>query len=143
MISAQDQGETVVTGSLFHNGGQAAAGLGDLGEITGMGIPGVARLGLHDLHVAEVFNAIGQTPEPLIQLGYADRTRTHVYASPAGSQVEGRADQCYTGRTHSFRISDLGCYHQRVRVGDLYGQGKAVFSFEFFPPKTDEAVNEL
>jgi methylenetetrahydrofolate reductase (NADPH) len=35
------------------------------------------------------------------------------------------------------------CYYQRVRVGDLYGQGKAVFSFEFFPPKTDEAVNDL
>ena len=30
-----------------------------------------------------------------------------------------------------------------MRVGDLYGRGKAVFSFEFFPPKTEEAVNDL
>jgi methylenetetrahydrofolate reductase (NADPH) len=30
-----------------------------------------------------------------------------------------------------------------VRVGDLYGQGRPIFSFEFFPPKTDEAVNDL
>ncbi len=30
-----------------------------------------------------------------------------------------------------------------MRIGDLYGQGRAVFSFEFFPPKTDEAVNDL
>lgn len=25
----------------------------------------------------------------------------------------------------------------------MYGRGRAIFSFEFFPPKTDEAVNEL
>lgn len=30
-----------------------------------------------------------------------------------------------------------------MRIGDLYGRGRAVFSFEFFPPKTDEAVNDL
>lgn len=31
-----------------------------------------------------------------------------------------------------------------MRVGDLYGRGgKAVFSFEFFPPKTEEAVSDL
>ena len=31
----------------------------------------------------------------------------------------------------------------RVRAGDLYGQGRPVFSFEFFPPKTDAAAEEL
>jgi methylenetetrahydrofolate reductase (NADPH) len=30
-----------------------------------------------------------------------------------------------------------------LRIGDLYQRGKPVFSFEFFPPKTDEAVEEL
>lgn len=30
-----------------------------------------------------------------------------------------------------------------MRVGDLYGRGRAIFSFEFYPPKTDEAVLEL
>jgi len=30
-----------------------------------------------------------------------------------------------------------------VRVADLYGRGRPVFSFEFFPPKTDEAAREL
>ncbi|MBM3798049.1 MAG: methylenetetrahydrofolate reductase [NAD(P)H] [Acidobacteria bacterium] len=30
-----------------------------------------------------------------------------------------------------------------MRVGDLYGQGRAIFSFEFFPPKTDAAVDDL
>lgn len=30
-----------------------------------------------------------------------------------------------------------------MRVGDLYGRGRAIFSFEFFPPKTDEAVSDL
>ncbi len=38
---------------------------------------------------------------------------------------------------------EAGCYYQSVRIGDLYGRGKAVFSFEFFPPKTDEAVDDL
>lgn len=28
-------------------------------------------------------------------------------------------------------------------MSDLYGQGRPVFSFEFFPPKTDEAVDDL
>jgi methylenetetrahydrofolate reductase (NADPH) len=30
-----------------------------------------------------------------------------------------------------------------VRIGDLYGSGKPVFSFEFFPPKSDAAEEEL
>lgn len=30
-----------------------------------------------------------------------------------------------------------------MRIGDLYGNGKPVFSFEFFPPKTDAAVEDL
>jgi methylenetetrahydrofolate reductase (NADPH) len=30
-----------------------------------------------------------------------------------------------------------------VRIGDLYGQGRPVFSFEFFPPKSDAAADEL
>ncbi|MBM3736743.1 MAG: methylenetetrahydrofolate reductase [NAD(P)H] [Acidobacteria bacterium] len=30
-----------------------------------------------------------------------------------------------------------------MRIGDLYKQGRPVFSFEFFPPKTDAAVEEL
>jgi methylenetetrahydrofolate reductase (NADPH) len=30
-----------------------------------------------------------------------------------------------------------------VRIGELYGRGRPVFSFEFFPPKSDAAVDEL
>jgi len=30
-----------------------------------------------------------------------------------------------------------------IRIGDLYEQGRPIFSFEFFPPKTDEAVEGL
>jgi methylenetetrahydrofolate reductase (NADPH) len=30
-----------------------------------------------------------------------------------------------------------------VRIGDLYGRGRPVFSFEFFPPKTDVAADDL
>jgi methylenetetrahydrofolate reductase (NADPH) len=30
-----------------------------------------------------------------------------------------------------------------VRIGELYGRGRPVFSFEFFPPKTDAAADEL
>lgn len=30
-----------------------------------------------------------------------------------------------------------------MRIGDLYEHGRPVFSFEFFPPKTDESVEEL
>ncbi len=30
-----------------------------------------------------------------------------------------------------------------MRIGDLYGHGRAIFSFEFSPPKTDEAANAL
>ena len=30
-----------------------------------------------------------------------------------------------------------------MRIGDLYGRGRPVFSFEFFPPKTDAAVEDL
>jgi methylenetetrahydrofolate reductase (NADPH) len=30
-----------------------------------------------------------------------------------------------------------------VRIGDLYGQGRPVFSFEFFPPRTDAAAEDL
>ena len=30
-----------------------------------------------------------------------------------------------------------------MRVADLYGHGRPIFSFEFFPPKTDEAAREL
>jgi methylenetetrahydrofolate reductase (NADPH) len=32
---------------------------------------------------------------------------------------------------------------KQVRIGDLYNQGKPVFSFEFFPPKSDAAADEL
>ena len=30
-----------------------------------------------------------------------------------------------------------------MRIGDLYGHGRPVFSFEFFPPKTDAAAEQL
>ncbi len=30
-----------------------------------------------------------------------------------------------------------------MRIGDLYNQGKPVFSFEFFPPKTEAAADDL
>ena len=30
-----------------------------------------------------------------------------------------------------------------MKIADLYGQGRPVFSFEFFPPKTDQAAEDL
>ncbi|MDF1798691.1 MAG: methylenetetrahydrofolate reductase [NAD(P)H] [Planctomycetota bacterium] len=30
-----------------------------------------------------------------------------------------------------------------MKIADLYGQGRPVFSFEFFPPRTDEAAEDL
>ena len=30
-----------------------------------------------------------------------------------------------------------------MKIADLYGKGRPVFSFEFFPPRTDEAAEEL
>lgn len=30
-----------------------------------------------------------------------------------------------------------------MNIANLYGQGRPVFSFEFFPPRTDEAANDL
>ena len=31
----------------------------------------------------------------------------------------------------------------RMRIAELFGRGRPVFSFEFFPPKTDEAANSM
>ncbi|MFT6039989.1 MAG: methylenetetrahydrofolate reductase (NADPH) [Gammaproteobacteria bacterium] len=30
-----------------------------------------------------------------------------------------------------------------MKIADLYGKGRPVFSFEFFPPKTDQAAEDL
>ena len=30
-----------------------------------------------------------------------------------------------------------------MRISDLYGRGRPVFSFEFFPPKTDQGAENL
>lgn len=42
-------------------------------------------------------------------------------------------------RAHFGRCATI----EAVRIGDLFGRGRPVFSFEFFPPKTEAAAQEL
>src|SRR2546428_223080 len=50
-----------------------------------------------------------------------------------------------TQKTRSLakKTSRNSCIGGRVRIIDAFGQAKPVFSFEFFPPKTEEGVRAL
>src|SRR5580704_11812344 len=64
--------------------------------------------------VAEILHLITQLGEASIQIGDANRRRSHVDAAPSSAQVERRADDRDVSRSHNTNLTEMWRTHSCV-----------------------------
>ena len=111
MVAAEDERHPPLVPRSPDPFGDPLAGGEDLPQVARPRVADRRSLGDRGQHVPQIDAVASQPTDPRLQPGVADRRGPHVHAPPAGTEIEGRADD-------GDRWKRLSCFH----VGQTNGE---------------------
>src|SRR3954452_1612647 len=101
MIASQNQGESVFAYGLIYHLPETRTRLRDLRKKARPLRSDGGCLCLGNGHVSEILHLIAERCDPFIQPGETQGGRTHIYTTPAGSQIHWCADDRNAALPHA------------------------------------------